>query len=306
MKHYMDIERMKPSFVGGFCIDDRIVIQEKIDGANFSFRYDAESGTIKSFSRNKELDLVDTLRGAWNWAQKLDPNRVKDVLGTNRIMFAEWLVKHSVPYPKDMYQNAYCYDVYDESTLSYLGQDEVRKIVCDLGLNYVPVFYDGPFISWDHVRQFVGQTRLGGDYGEGVVVKNQTRLNDPNNRLPFYTKIVCEKFAETKEHKIKLIDPEELAERQAAQELTESIVTEARVRKLVNKLVDSGVIPEEWGAHDMATIARNIGKNTYEDCVKEEPEIVSQIGEKFGKYASSTAMGIVKEMLKEKENAVFM
>ena len=32
-KHYMDIERLKPSFVEGFEVGDDIVIQEKIDGA---------------------------------------------------------------------------------------------------------------------------------------------------------------------------------------------------------------------------------------------------------------------------------
>lgn len=41
-KKYMDIERLKPAFVDGFDVGDEIVIQEKIDGANFSIRYDAE------------------------------------------------------------------------------------------------------------------------------------------------------------------------------------------------------------------------------------------------------------------------
>lgn len=49
--------------------------------------------------------------------------------------------------------------------------------------------------------------------------------------------------------------------------------------------------------HDMGIIAKNIGKEVYYDCVKEEPETVEQVGELFGKLASGTAMKIVKSML---------
>lgn len=41
-KKFMDIERLKESFIDGFQKGDYIVVQEKIDGANFSIRYDAE------------------------------------------------------------------------------------------------------------------------------------------------------------------------------------------------------------------------------------------------------------------------
>lgn len=62
-KHYLDIERLKPNYLDAFSEGDEIVIQEKIDGANFSIRYDAESDSIKAFSRRKELDETNTLRG---------------------------------------------------------------------------------------------------------------------------------------------------------------------------------------------------------------------------------------------------
>jgi hypothetical protein len=35
-KHYLDIERLKPNYLDAFSEGDEIVIQEKIDGANFS------------------------------------------------------------------------------------------------------------------------------------------------------------------------------------------------------------------------------------------------------------------------------
>ena len=295
MKHYMDIERLKEKYVDGFQKGDHIIVQEKIDGANFSIRYNEETDTIDAFSRKRVLDFEENLRGAWQWSQKLNKEIIKEVLGTNLVLFGEWLVHHTIIYPDDKYQNAYFYDVFDTESEKYLEQDKVEDIVNKLGLNYVPVFYKGEFESWEQLKQFVGRTDLGGDNGEGIVVKNMTRLNDPNTRLPFYTKIVGDKFAEKKS--VRKFDQDKLDKRVQLQAIVESIVTEGRVTKLVNKMVDDGIIPEDWDEHDMAIIARNIGKEVYYDCIKEEPETVEQVGEVFGKFAQGTAMKIVRGML---------
>ena len=300
-KHYMDITHLKPALADGFQVGDEIIIQEKIDGANFSIRYDRESDQVMAFSRKKELNFSETLRGAWTWSQQLSKEAVAETLGTNLVIFGEWLCKHTVLYPAERYSKPYFYDVYDVAAEQYLPQCEVKKVVEKLGLTYVPVFYEGKFVSWEHAMQFVGKTQLGGDYGEGIVIKNMTRLNDPNTRLPFYTKIVCEQFSETKPIKKRLPpDPVEQAERERATALTASIVTEARVRKLIHKFVDEALIPEDWDEQHMSTIAKNLGKAVYNDCVKEEPDTVAEIGQLFGKFASSTAMKIARDILAEK------
>lgn len=294
-KKYMDIERLKDKYVDGFQPGDHIIVQEKIDGANFSIRYDYESNSIKAFSRKKPLDLNNNLRGAWEWSQRLNENLVQDVLGNTLILFGEWLCSHTIVYPDDKYQNAYFYDVWDTEMGKYLSQDKVKDIVEQLGLNYVPVFYEGVFVSWEHLKQFVGRTDFGGECGEGIVVKNITRLNDPNTRLPFYTKIVANKFAEKKS--VKKFDEGKLERRAKLQTIVESVVTEGRVRKLVHKMVDDGLIPEDWDERNMSDISKNIGREVYYDCVKEEPETVEQIGDLFGKLASGTAMKIIRSML---------
>lgn len=294
-KKYMDIERLKDKYVDGFQLGDHIIIQEKIDGANFSIRYDDESDRVTAFSRKKKLDLSNNLRGAWEWSQRLNENLVHEVLGTRYIAFAEWLVPHTIIYPDDKYQNAYFYDVWDIKTEKYLEQDKVKEIVGQLELNYVPVFYEGEFVSWEHLKQFVGRTELGGNSGEGIVVKNMTRINDPNTKLPFYTKIVADKFAEKKS--VKKFDEGKLECRVKLQTIVESVVTEGRVKKLVHKMIDEGLIPEDWDKHNMSDIARSIGKEVYYDCLKEEPETVEQVGDLFGKLASGTAIKIVRGML---------
>ena len=211
-------------------------------------------------------------------------------------MFGEWLVPHTVKYPNDKYNHAYFYDIYDTITESYLTQDVVKEKVNALNLTYVPVFYDGEFQSWEHCMSFVGKTEMGGDMGEGCVIKNQTKLNDPNSRTPFYIKIVSEKFQETHEHHARVVSPEQLKAQEENKTLCESIVTEARVTKILHKLVDEGILPENWGAKEMSIVAKNLCSRVFEDCMKEEPETVSQI-ENFGKVANSIAMNIARKFI---------
>lgn len=297
MKKYMDIGRLKPRDLDGFEVGDLIYVQEKIDGANFSIKYDEESDSIKAFSRKKELDFKETLRGAWEFSQSLDKELVKEVLGNDLILFGEWLVKHSVPYPEDKYQKAYFYDVYDSVNELYLPQDKTTEIIDRLGLLKVPLFYVGEFTSWEAINSLLGKTQMGGEYGEGVVIKNMTKLNNSNTRLQFYVKSVCEQFCETKSHKIKMVDVDAINERAILRELTSSIVTLARVEKILNKFVDEGLLEEDWDEKSMSIIAKNLGRRVYEDCIKEEEDIVKQVGEKFGKFASSISMEYAKDIL---------
>lgn len=300
MKHkkYMDIQRIKPGFVDNFRPGDCIVIQEKVDGANAAIRWDAETNSIAVQSRKYMLSEENNLRGLYGFAQTLDAELVHSVLGEALVLFGEWLVPHSVHYPEDKYNTFYCYDVFDTTEGKYLPQDKVMEIAEKLGLKFVPIFYTGEFTTWEFCLEFVGRTELGGEFGEGIVVKNQTRLNDPDNHHPFYLKIVNEKMNETKLHKghVKKVDAEKLKTMEESRALAESIVTKARVEKILHKFVDEGILPENWGKQEMPIIMKNLTKAVYEDCLKEEPEIVDQI-ENFGKFANQIAIGIVKSKL---------
>lgn len=297
-KKYLRISRLRDDELPDFHPGDHIVVQEKIDGANFSFRYDPETDKVHAFSRRVELHEENTLLGAWEWSQKLDKDKVAKVLGNNLIMFAEWLAPHTVKYPDERYFNVYCFDVMDAETEQFLPQEQVKKMVQDLGLIYVPVFYDGPFTSWEALEALVGRTELGGEYGEGIVIKNMTRLNDPDENAQFYVKIVGEAFKEKREiggWGMKLLDHKK--EKTMKQALTESIVTTARVRKMILKLVDEQELPMNWKELEQKTIMRKLSNAVYYDCVKEEPDTVEQVGKEFGKYAAITARSELNQLM---------
>lgn len=297
-KSFMDIQRLKEGFADDFRPGDEIVIQEKFDGSNASFRYDVETGKLVAFSRRQTLNPLDnTLSGFYNYIQSLNADEFKDY--PDYVVFGEWSgARNAIIYYPECTKKWYVFDIYDVNEQVYLQQSEVKKFAEEHGLDYINTYYVRPFISWDHVMSFMG-TSAYGDIQEGIIVKNQTKLNDPNTRLPFVVKIVGEKFHEIKKtnHAKKVVDPKKLQERAAAQELTESIVTRRRVEKELYKMRDDGIIPADWCEKDMKTVARELPSRIYQDCIKEEPETVTEIGQFFGKFCSSTAMKYARNII---------
>ena len=303
MKHYMDISRIKEteedgmvmSNTGCFEIGDIIQISEKIDGANSSIALD-ENGNLIAFSRKNELRFDNNLRGFWNFIQSLDKNKFVD-LG-KRVLFGEWLVAHTVKYDTESYSKWYVYDIYDTETEQWLSQTEVKAFAESHGLEYIHVLYDGPFISWDHCRTFLNSPAYG-DKQEGIVIKNQTKLNNPDVRNPFYLKIVNDSFMETKHsnHIRKLLDPEHQQEKQEADEAANMLVTKARVAKEINKMIDEGILPEQLTPKDMGIVARYIPKRIYDDVIKEESESAPILNKFFGKSVSNITMNLAREII---------
>lgn len=298
MKKYKDIERLKDKYAPAFKAGEHITITEKIDGANASIVVN-ENGTLTACSRRNELNQNNTLQGFYDFVQTLDASIVSAALTSRYILFGEWLVKHTIRYPEDKMKQFYVFDVYDTETEQYMPWDFTKQIAEFIGLKTVPLFYDGPFISWEHIYSFVGKTEMGGEpTGEGVVIKSQDRLDNKFSGTPEYVKIVAKEFSEVHQSKPqKEIDPEKLAAKQAAEDLAVTIVTARRVEKSIQKLVEDGIVPEDWDEKSLGVIAKHLPRAIYNDCVKEEPETVAQI-ENFGKICGSLTMKLAREAVK--------
>lgn len=249
-------------------------------------------------SRRQDLTLENNLQGFYEYVQTLDPTIIYDAIGTKYIIFGEWLVKHSIAYPQEKYKKFYIFDVWNTETEQYMPWSFTKQVAEFLGISTVPLFYDGPFISWEHVSSFVGKTEMGGEpTGEGVVVKSQDRLDNKFSGTPAYVKIVAKEFSEVHQSKSHEVDPEKLAARQAAQDIALTIVTKRRVEKCLQKFVEDGIIPENWDEKNLGAIAKILPKAVYEDCVKEEQETVLSI-EGFGKICGSLTMKFARELVK--------
>lgn len=302
-KHFMDIQRVKhgndgltqPN-TGGFEVGDIIQISEKWDGSNASIRYDAETGKLVAFSRKLELNYNQTLNGFWNYVQTLNPAEYKDT--PDYVIFGEWGIKNSIRYNADAYRKWYVYDIYDVSTQRYLPQTEVKKFAEKHRLIYIHVLYEGEFVSWEHCMQFCNMPAYG-EQQEGIVIKNQTKLNDLDNRNPFVLKIVNDCFSEIKQknHQQKVEDPHRIQAKAKAQEVVDMIVTKRRVEKELFKMRDEGILPVEIAPQDMKIVAQQLPKRIYEDCVKEEEELVISAGEFFSRLCNQKVMQFAKELI---------
>lgn len=290
MKHYKDIKVFAERFAEFFNKGDIISVTEKIDGANASFCLSEDGTELLAMSRKNVLSATNNLRGFWNYVLTLDKNILAD--HPNWICFGEWLVTHKIKYPEDKLNKFYLFDIYDKETGHYLPQTEVQKFAKEHNILTVPVIFEGEFTSMDDLMKYVGTTQMGGEKGEGIVIKNQSRLTDDRDDRPAYVKIVDETFKETQ--RVKIVDPEKMAAKELATKLTEGIVTDARVEKNLLKLVDEGLIPEHFEMENMGDIMKVLPKRVIDDCIKEEPDKVIEIGDYFGK----AVVGLVSKFVK--------
>lgn len=256
-----------------------IVIQEKLDGANASFRLNTE-GEVEAFSRNGQLDSENNLRGFYEWTQTL----CKDFLVEGYRYFGEYTAKHKLDYGNNR-NKFYLFDVYDENKEEYLDFSVVRQEANLIGLNLIPVFYEGKFQSVEHIQSFIGKSVLG-EVGEGVVVKNVLYRDQFGNQQ--FSKFVSDAFAEAqnvKKHTIRR-DPLTI--------FLEATLTEARVSKHIHKLVDEGKIREDFAVEDMGEILRALGSTVYDDLIQEEQaELMKVVKKMVGKEVPT----IVKKIL---------
>lgn len=306
IKRFMDIQRIREKSdewttanTEGFKPGDHIVIQEKIDGANASVRYNAESGKIAVFSRNQELFDDKALKGFWSYAQALPAEDYRDTEAY--VVFGEWLIPHAVEYRAEAYGKWYVYDIYDTEKNGYLPQSVVKQFCEKHHLIYVNTFYDGPFISWEHCRSFAGKSEIAVQQGEGVVVKNQTKLNCAGRKTPFVIKIVCENFSEiSKKKKRSRMQKRNM---EAAEVLVEQIVTSRRVEKEWMKMRDEGLVADMELEPNIKILAKNLPLRIYQDCIKEEKEIVTACGEYFGKLCQKRVMKLIWEMGRSRKDS---
>lgn len=307
-KKYIDIERCKEAYANKFIVGEPIVIQEKIDGSNAAVAYDVDNDVLVAFSRRQTLSEENTLNGFYNWVQSLPVDKIKEVIGDRYIIFGEWMTKHSIKYPDDVMKNFYMFDVWDKKTEQYLPFEDTRSIfnrLSECGIErFVPIFYTGAFVSWEHILSFVGKTEMGAEpCGEGIVIKRQSKLDSKSSRDPFYVKIVSEKFSEVHKSKPKTIDPEKMAQLEAEKAEVATVATKRRVEKMLQKFEEDNIIPSDWGGESMKIISKSLPAAVFEDCRKEEPEVVAA-NKKFGKICAQLCMQYAREILEEKSRPI--
>lgn len=307
IKRFLDIEaarleddEFKKNNIAAFRKGDSVQISEKVDGSCASVSWNEVDNELVAYSRKNKLSFDNTLNGFWNYVQNFSDEAVEWFKNhAEMVIFGEWgLTNNKIKDYEKRYLNTWIvYDVYNAKTQRYMSQKFVKDVAKTLGFTYIHVLYEGPFISWDHVKTFLHENTYG-DTQEGVVIKNMTRLEDAESRVPAYLKIVNESFKERMETKVKKEkSADELAEEARVSAIVNAIVTPARVEKCIYKLRDEGILPAKLTPADMKLVAKNLSAYVYKDLLKEEKEMVVSGGDKFGKMSNSVVMNIARKLI---------
>jgi len=293
IKKYTDVVRLgHRSTVGVLNEGDFITVTEKLDGANASFKLN-EDNQVDGFSRNTPVDETNTLRGYHTWLKEIKPEQ----LNLRYRYYGEWLVSHKIQYKPEYYQRFYLFNVYDDELQEYLSEEIMRNEALRLNINTVPLIYEGQYISFEHLMEFVGKSDMAVNFGEGIVVKNVNYRDKYGHQC--FVKLVHEDFIEVQKQKApkdpnRPVTPE--------QEFANMCVTKARIDKMLHKLVDEGILESDFGIEDMRLILSNLGTRIYEDILKEEND---SLPEGYEVQALRKAIGskipqIVKEIIGNK------
>lgn len=156
-------------------LEERVILEEKVDGANVGLSVDAE-GTVRVQNRGQYLiePFVGQFEKLSDWlVPRLDA--IFDALTDDLILFGEWCAAvHSIRYDRlpDWFL---VFDVYDRSAGSFFSTRRRDALASNLGLAAVPRLFEGQ-ISLDRLREMVMTQPSGFRDGplEGIVVRRET------------------------------------------------------------------------------------------------------------------------------------
>ncbi len=248
--------------------DDEIVVQEKIDGSNFSFMQ--SEGELYCRSKNAELP-IDTTGGLFGPAVETAVD-----LWERGLLKEGWIYRgEAVCKPK---HNTLTYDhapkggviLFDiERALeSSIHPIDFEEATLALGLEHVPAFRlpDSP-TEEDFLRLLEIDSCLGGTKIEGIVIKNPFRFGVDGKRL--MGKYVSAKFKEVHAERWKRDNP-------GRKELVESIIdgirTEARWEKAVQRLNELGI--REHSPKDIGALVKIVPPDIQSECEDQIKEIL--------------------------------
>ena len=219
--------------------DGPVVIEEKVDGSQFSFGL--FDGEIKCRSRNKEMNIESPV-GMFQEAA-ITVAGLKDKLHPGWTYRGEYLrtPKHNaLAYDRVPKGHIIIFDIAvgEEDYLPYIDKaNEAER----LGLEVVPIISAGKVESAEELEKFLERdSTLGGQKIEGVVIKNYDRFG-PDKKI-LMGKHVSEKYREM--HDKKWVG-ERTGPRAIIDQISEALATEARWEKAVQHLRDRGELEGE-------------------------------------------------------------
>jgi len=240
-----------------------VVVQEKIDGSQFSFG--VHGGELKCRSKGKELVLdvpENMFEAAVATSRRLaDAGDLVEGL-TYRCEYLKGPSHNSLVYDRIPRNHLVLFDI-EQDDSDFVEPEKVAYIADVIGLEPVPTFYVGEVGSPDEVKAWMDRTSvLGGQKIEGVVIKNYAQFAPDKHTL--MGKYVSEAFKEVHKEKWGESNPKygDIIERLAG-----TYVTKARWNKAVQHLQDAGDL--EQSPRDIRKLIVEVTRDVEQECREE-------------------------------------
>ena len=239
--------------------DDEVLIEEKIDGSQFSFGRFA--GELKCRSKGKEMHP--------DFPEKMFSRAVTTVkdlpLHDGWAYRAEYLSKpkhNALAYDRMPNNNLIIFDI-NAGYESYLLYEEKVIEAERIGLETVPMLFRGTVGRREQIEAMLAiPSRLGGQTIEGVVIKNYAKFGP--NKKALMGKFVSEAFKEVHAREWKKANPKA---GDIIQSLIESYGTEARWQKALLHMRERGEI--EGSPRDIGPLMKEVWPDIVKECREE-------------------------------------
>jgi hypothetical protein len=218
--------------------DEIVVIESKIDGANFRCRYIPEENKLIFGSRNNELSYNAEFS---NWiaikSYKKAFEEYKDKFIPNVIYFSESMQKHTISY--DNIPNTIGYDIWDLEQNKFWDFKKAKQAFEKIGIPFINVHYEGLLknITKKELMEYIKQSPYRKEGDEGIVLKCYSKLNSFGR--PLFAKIVTDEF---KEQNKKVFKFEQHIAKTNDSKIVDEYLNDARFIKTINYFKDNDEI----------------------------------------------------------------
>lgn len=243
-------------------LSNEVIIQEKIDGANLSIW--VEDDGIHIGSRNFDVtENSDVFEDAKLYVRKHEGINGYLNLNRNHRLYGEWLIKHTVSYNEDSYNKFYLFDIQNET--EFLPYNQVEQVATTYNILQPKTFAVGKF-TVEEINKFVGKSVLGYK-GEGIVIRVIPDEDDKIIGKYRRFKIVSKEFIE--DNKLTFGSNDRRSKDYWEMYVTNRFVNENRVRKIMLKLRDDGLIIDK-------KLIPRLMTTVYQDVLTEEIITISK------------------------------
>lgn len=245
--------------------DGPVVIEEKVDGSQFSFA--KLNGEYCCRSKGQEM-LPDAPEGMFKAA--VEASRSLDI--PEGIVFrCEYLQKpkhNALAYARIPKNHLVVFDVHEVGEGAVLDK---HKMAASLGLESVPCLHEGRFeYDFDKIKAFLDrESFLGGQKIEGVVIKNYAKFSPDKKTL--MAKYVSEAFKETNKLNWKVTNP---TSGDVLFNLIERYRTENRWRKAIQHLREMGMLEDT--PRDIPKVLTEVQADVEKECADEIRDLLWQ------------------------------